>query len=298
MNASKGCFTPEPSQCLGILQGEMQSVVSVAADHWTAELRASSAPALEVRHVNGFLVLSGEPFPSTPPAGWDLLIAHANFAGLLKFCATPDGALSLRAEIPLEAGSNLACRLGQACRAFAAALNWPPDATSGPNPAAPEMALPDLAKLVEEAGWQSSSRRGDHCAVPLASRQGTHTALVTMREEMIRVYTELGSWESLTATSREALSALLLTANGELKLARASIVEDESGGVAQLEVLLQAPVGAAELRCALEALSVGADLCAAVTDILQHEAAAKLFLAIRGGPRVREDSQQTTERRL
>jgi hypothetical protein len=103
----------------------------------------------------------------------------------------------------------------------------------------------------------------------------------------------------LAGPSREALSPFLLAANALLRLARAVVSEDETGGAAQLEVIIEGPGSAAELCSALEALSVGADLCAPVADILQQEEAAKHFLSIRwGGPRQFERSKPTTDRKI
>lgn len=298
MIASESHTVADASRCQAALQAAMESVEPVAPDRWRGRPKDSSAPPLLVQLRDGFLLLAGTFSPGTPPSRWDLLKVNASLTGLVKFSSNLDGDLSLRAEIPVEAESNVSLRLDQACRAFAAAQHLTLDPNENPVTVTPEVAPPDLAKLVEAAGWQCSSRRADRCAVLLDTRRGAHTASLTAQAGTVRVSTELASWDSLPTPGREGLSALLLTANARLRLARAIVAEDESGGAAQLEVLFEAPVSAAELRSALEALSVGADLCAPVVDILQHEEAAKLFLAIRGGPRDSEDSQQTTERKL
>jgi hypothetical protein len=220
--------------------------------------------------------------------------ANGALPGLVKFCLAPDGELSLRAEIPVEEATDLRRRLAQVGRGFAAALRPCRNAHRVAVP--PEPIAPDLPRLVEASGWPCSSRQGDSCAVPLETRHAGQTALITAPAGAVQVCAELSAWDTLSKPCREAVALLLLTANARLRLARSIITEDEMGGAAQLEVLYEAPVCAAELRAALEALTVGADLCAPAAESLQHEAAAQQFLAMRGGPRDREDNQQKTER--
>jgi hypothetical protein len=283
-------------RCHAALQAALASVERVAPTRWLVRDRRASESSVLVRLVDGFLLLTDDFSLATPPSRWDLLKANANLTGLAKFSAAPGGGLCLRAEIPVQAEGNLPLRISQACGAFAAAqhLTQLGQGNTGVTPA--EAAPTDILKLVEAAGWRCSSQKGDVCAVPLETLQGGHTAIVTAPAGAVRVCTELASWDTLSAPCREGLAGMLLTANARLRLARAVVAEDESGGAAQLEVLLQAPVAPAELRSALEALSVGADTCVPTADLLQEETAAKLFLAVWGGPHGREDTEPSTER--
>jgi hypothetical protein len=285
-------------RCQAALQAALASVETVASTRWLVRASRASESAVLVRLVDGFLVLTDDYSPATPPSRWDLAKVNSNLMGLAKFAAAPSGGLSLRAEIPVQAEVNLPLRISQACSAFAAAQH-PTRGRQGNTGVTPTQAAPtDLLKLVEAAGWQCSSQNGGVCAVPLETRQGGFTGIVSAPAGALRVCTELASWDSLTATCRDGLASLLLTANARLRLARAIVTEDESGGAAQLEVLFQVPATPAELRSALEALSVGADICASAADILQAEAAAKLFLAVWGGPQGREDTKPSTERKI
>ena len=229
---------------------------------------------------------------------WNLVTTNARLTGLVKFSSALASDLSLQAEIPLQGENEFPLRLEQTCLAFSAAFNLPlnghGDGTGGPS----ETMAPDLPTLVENAGWRCASRRADRCTVALDTLRGARTALIMPHRGRIRVGTELASWDSLSKACREAVARLLLSANARLRLARAVVIEEEEGGgAAQLEVVFEGTVSPAEMRCALEALSVGAELCAPAAEMLQHETAAELFLALRGGPREREDSQHTTERK-
>jgi hypothetical protein len=296
MTAAEAQPTVVTSRCQTALQAALESVESISPCRWLARHRDSSTPPLLAHDAHGFFVLSQEVALQPAPPRWALVKANAALRGLAKFCSLRGGELTLRAEIPLEAEGDLDLRVTQACAAFAAgrALALGHDQTStNPTFVAP---TPDLPNLVEAAGWQCSSQRGGYCTLPLETREGAHTALVTAQAGVVRACTELSSWDSLPEPSREAVAMLLLSANARCRLARAVVTEDKSGGVAELEVVFEAPVCAAELRAALEALSVGADLCAPAAESLRHEPAAQIFLALRGGPRSREECQHQTER--
>ena len=285
------------ARCQAALQAALASVEAVAPTRWLVRVSRASESSVLVRLVDGFLVLADAFSPAARVPRWDLLKANASLLGLAKISAAPSGGLCLRAEIPVQADCNLPLRITQACDAFAAAQD-PTRAgqgTIGITPA--EAAAPDLPKLVSAAGWRCSSPGGEICAVPLATRQGGHTAIVTAPAGAVRICAELVSWDALSEPCRDGLASMLLTANARLRLARAIVDENESGGAAQLEVLFQAPVAPVELRSALEALSVGADACASAADLLQEEAAAKLFLAVWGGPQGREDTKPSIERK-
>jgi hypothetical protein len=299
----------------------MASVVAVAPTRWRARHHELSSLPLLVQLVDGFLMLVGKhpaggrfstwPGQSAPSAGtrratiggctrltrgrflspWELLKANATLPGLVKFSSASKGELYLRSEIPVLAESNLPLRLVQACRGFASALDPTRVHGENGNDGAMEAASLDIAGLIDAAGWQCSSRRGDRCAVPLETRRGARTALITGVGGMVRAWTELVSWDSLSKRCHKGLSALLMSANGRVRVTRVMIAEDESGGAAELEVVLQGPATAAELRVALEALSVGVEVCAPMAELLQEEAAAELFLAIRGEPGASEDTE-------
>ncbi len=296
-------MTPIPSLarsaavcCQAALQSALPSVEVVAPTRWVVRASRTSESSMLARLADGFLVLTDDYGPATPPSHWDLLKANANLMGLAKFAAAPGGRVILRAEIPVLAEGNLPLRISQACSAFAAAQQATRSRRGNTGVASAEASPTDLLKLVEETGWRCSSQDGDVCAVPLETRQGGYTGVVTAPPGAVRVCAELAAWDSLSVPCHDGLASMLLTANARLRLARAIIAEDESGGAAHLEVVFQAPATAAELRSALEALSVGADTCASAADVLQDEAAAKLFLAVWGGPQGCEDNKPPIER--
>ena len=295
---------PMAGECQTALLAAMESVETMAAARWVGRFREPTLPPLRAEVADGFLNLSAELGQAGLPSRWDLLKANGSFGGHVKFSAlspAAGAAVFVSAEIPQTGRTDLRLRLGNTCRAVQAALSLAEGAQEELAAAAAEDTSPDLRKLCEEAGWECSSRRTGSCAVALGCRRGAHTALITAPAGRLRVSVELASWETLTNPSREALAAVLLAANRLLRFARAVATEDASGGVAELEVVFDPPANAtnpAELACALEALSVGAELCAPLVDILQHEEAAKHFLAVQGGPCDRERSQHTKERKI
>lgn len=298
MTALSSCPGPVADRCQAALQAALPAVEAVAPDCWRARANGAAGSVLQAQLVDGFLILKKEYSPATARPPWELLKANATLMGLAKFSAVPGGRFFLRAEILAQAESNLSLRISQAHSAFAAAQLPSCGQQEDAEAAAAEAAVSDLPNLLEAAGWGCPSRNGDVCVVPLETRQGGHTAIVTASAGAVRLCADLVSWGSLPVSCRDGLASMLLTANARLRLARAIVVEEENGGAAQLEVCFQAPVAAAELRSALEALSVGADTFAAAADLLQGEAAAKRFLAFWGGPQASEDTKQKTERNI
>lgn len=288
---------PIPELIEPALRSAMGSIEEVAPGRWRATPKDAFMPLLLAFTKEAFLTLTADVPPDLLRSPWELLKANAVLAGLAKFAFAPTGTV-LRADIPIHPGSNLVLRLDQACRAIACALRLSPATPQSPPLSAEAETRMDLGDLCEKAGWPFTSRHAEHCAVVLESRDGGHTALVSTEPETLRVFTEIALWNTLSADSREALAALLLEANARVMLVRASIAEEETGGVAQLEVVFGTPVSSADLGCALEALSAGSQLCAGVAELLQNETAAKLFLSVRGGPRDAERSQQMTERKI
>jgi hypothetical protein len=276
----------------------MAVVEESAPRRWSVRAKGPAAPRLLAEVADGFLILSGRLASANLPARWDLLRTNADLGGLVKIVAALDGNLYLRADIPLLTDNDIGRRLGQAGRALGDALSAVRNRREVSKAASAEPSPLDLPRLCAEAGWQGSSRRGDCCAVPLETHAGAYTALITGLDGEVQVRVELACWDSLSPTCRDALAAFLLTANDRLRLARATVDEDETTGAAQLEVRFEAPATASELRSALEALSVGAELCAPMADILQHDEAAKLFLSVRGGPQDREKIRQSTKRKI
>jgi len=293
-------YQPRPvaDLCQAALQAALPSMEAVAPGCWRARANRAAEAVMLAQLIDGFLILTEKFSPATPPSRWELLKANATLMGLAKFSAVPGGGLFLRAEIPVQAESDLSLRISQARSAFAAAHRPSCGRHADAAAAAAEAVVTVLPNLVEAAGWGCPSRNGDVCVVPLETRQEGHTAVVTASPGAVRLCADLVSWDSLPVSCRDGLASMLLTANARLRLARAIVVEEESGGAAQLEVFFQTPVAAAELRSALEALSVGADTFASAADLLQGEAAAKRFLAFWGGPQASEDTEQRTERNI
>ncbi|HOX55990.1 MAG TPA: hypothetical protein P5205_03080 [Candidatus Paceibacterota bacterium] len=288
----------DAARCQAALQSTLAFVEMVAPTRWLVRASRTTESSILARLVDGFLILTAQYTPAAPSAGWELLKANANLSGLAKFASAPGGGWCLRAEIPISAECDLPSRIAQACSAFAAAQGVP-RAGQGSVGIIPSDGPPaELGRLVEAAGWKCSSQSGDVCSVALETRLGGHTAILNAPAGAVRICTDLALWDTLPVTCRDGLANMLVTANARLRLARAIVAEDESGGAAQLEVLFQAPAAPAELRSAFEALSVGADACASIADLLQEEAAAELFLTTSGGSQGREDNQKPKERTI
>jgi len=194
--------------------------------------------------------------PSSSPDAWGhLLEVNTSLAGLAKFALDRAGRLCLRAEIPLaesEAGG-----------------------TASP---------PDLGLLCSETGWPFSARSDGRCSVTLETPRLAHAATVEPLGGGLRITTDLVIWDELAPAARQAVAAFLLEANALVRMARATLAQEDDSIAARLEVTLAGPVRSDELGSAFAALSVGCALCPAHLELLQDEGAAQDFLAVRGGP--------------
>jgi len=193
-----------------------------------------------------------------------LLAWNGRLSGNSKYALAPGGATHLRAEIPLLEGVQLRNRLGGACLGFQEALRLlegEADAVAASDAAGSETAS-DLISLMADSGWPFTERSAGRLAVPLEARQGFFQAMVEAGAgSAVRVSLDLVRWEEPSPQSRQALSVLLLTACGALRLARAVAEEADSRTSAWFEVRFSEAPEVAELACALAALSVAPRRC-------------------------------------
>lgn len=202
----------------------------------------------------------------------------------------------LSAEIPWEADdeANLCGRVGQVCSGFRQAARRFADgkAPAAAQPEADEIADHesateqaadfDLADLCEQAGWPFARRASGQIAVELEVRDGFHQAFHSREGSTHRLRVELGRFGSDRRNCRKAVHALLLSASGVVRMARAAAAPADGGLEYRWEVLLGEEPNAWELRRALSALSVACRLTAREVQALEDESIARDFLSVRG----------------
>ncbi len=230
---------------------------------------------------------------------WAFLRQNAHIRSGVKFALTPEG-LSLRAEIPLDSEdeARIAQRTRAACRDIQRA--WQRlrlGESEGSRERTPcrsdELAIPatdagpvttvDLPRLCHETGWSFTQRKSGSLIVNLDVAQGFHQGIVEPSGKRgVRVFVTLTESPSLLPPCRHALSVLLLTACGAVRMARAALEEEMERIAVLFEVLFPTPPDAGELAHALSALSVAARLTAAEVNALHEERVAKIYLAQRG----------------
>lgn len=265
------------------LAAVMAQVSPAGPGRWSATWRRPGLPVLRALAADDFLQLAMDVPEAERACAWDWLRAHADLGGFVKWACTPTGIVSLRAEIPRIAGGDAPLRLAEACEALARAYLREPRA-SGPGAPGSRVAESGVGELCAAAGWPCASQRDARWRVPLETRRAPYSAVLQVDQGRLRVSTELTDWETLSPTARAALAAYLVAVNAVVRLVRAAVTEDASGGAAHLEAVFETPPSAGELALVFEALSVGADLCGLEAAVLQHDAAAQLFLTGTGWP--------------
>ncbi len=294
-------ISPANLQSVDLIEGALRAsgatVRATKTNQWLLEF-PDRCPITTERSA-GFLVITAAMDLGLRTGDWglrtaQLLEASAQWPGFVKCCRTAGEGLQLRAEIPLCADSDLSSRVGEATAAMGWGLgtgDWGLGiggygggcvAEGSATPAFPSV---DLLDLCAAAQWPGSPVGNQTCQVQLDTLRGTFTARVNAENGAVRVWSEIADWESLSSRSCQALSRLMLDANAALRFARGVIVNEEEGGSARLEVFFSTPPSPQELASALEALSIGVDLCAREMAAVCSSRTARSFLALRGGPR-------------
>lgn len=220
-------------------------------------------------HLDGeWLVLTSPVAAAVAPR--DLLAWNAALPGLVKFALSAEGAVQIRAEIPVDEDSGALIRATRG--GFDAAL-----AMLGGERLIPVLAdvQPDLARLCEEAGWKATPRGDAACVVELECPGAFHQATVAAHGAGVRAFVSLPKCDESVA-----IHLLLLTAGGAVRMARPTIESSEGRVNAAFEVSFPTVPAAAHLAHALAALSVACRLCAEELRALQDPDVAREFLAL------------------
>ena len=217
---------------------------------------------------------------------WAALVVNGRLGGAAKIALTADG-LRLRAEMPLDRRDVLAARVASTCCGFKdalSALDDGPDVAAraglGGAPGLP--AASDLAAACREAGWSVSERANGRVAVNLECARRFHLALVGPQASGgVLVAAELVRAATLSAAARAALATLLLATTARVRLVRAA-ADEEGGHVwARLEVAFDTKPEAGDLDHALSALAAGCSLAGDEARVLENDAVAARYLALR-----------------
>jgi hypothetical protein len=290
------------SRILGSLKKCAASVEQIGAGRWNFELVNGKSFAGIAQTFDEWLVLDAAVTDRIARREmWDLLRMNSMVEGPGKFVLMPDNrSVRLRADIPLiddeygendregESDDNLALRLSEACAGLKEAFrNFRGQKNEHAIPQArsedaEESSGQVLHRLCSDAGWSFTERSAGKLAVDLDARGGFYQALIEQRNGGAYVSVEVALCDALGATSRQAMSVLLLKTGALVRLARPSIEENETQIAARFEVRFATRPGAVELGHALSSLSVACSLCGREVWAIKDEGIARAYLAIAG----------------
>jgi hypothetical protein len=251
------------------------------------------APNVNV-HVEAGWILLDAPLECAALSQADLAEANGRLRGGAKFALVPgDDRLHVRAELPLEACSDLGAQLLEArrgCEAAAAlaragrekAANASPG-RGGPREDEPSSAMPagDLARICEEAGWVFSERSSGHLAVELEGTEQFFQAQLGRRtDDSIALDVEFADCEPSSSVCADAVALFLLRCCGWLRMVRGVGAPAGRGAAPRFEVLFAVEPSPSELSEALTALSVAVRFCVRELRVLaRSEEVARSYLA-------------------
>jgi hypothetical protein len=233
------------------------------------------------RRVDGWLVLNA----ALPPreralAPWDALLRVAACPGVAKPVIEPPGdAITLRADIAVEDGVDLAAREREARDA----LQRLADGSSEPPPAAPAP-VDDavLAEMVRDLAWPFTTRASSRMAATLgvASRL-CQAFLESCGDRGCRARVDLVRLPDVAPEVKSGLAVLLLTLGHAIRLVRPGAETRDGQTTLFIEVHIARDVTAPELNHALSALSVASRMVAREIDALTDPDVARTYLAAR-----------------
>jgi hypothetical protein len=265
----------------GALAAHAAAVEQLAPGHWTFAPRTPHAPRGSARIADEWLIVDLRlPAPLADPfdGGWHTLAANAGLPGGLKLCtAGSEGALRLRADLPLLEDAPLALRMRQLCAGIDAAIAWLPSRqrSEAPSPlltlGALEAADFDLRLRCRETQWPCTDRDAQTVMVQLDVPGAFQQAQVELQPGRGVVASVQLLAAPLPAPPHEtAITRLLLATAGAVRMVRAATTPAPAS--VRLEVVFAHLPAADELGHAFVALSLAWRCAGRETEILGRDA--------------------------
>lgn len=291
---------------------KLESQIAASLERCARSVKQTSRGRWEFAVVNGKSLpmtarLSEEWLTFDAPVGdrlasrdlWRLLLLNGALGGPCKFVLMRDrSAVHLRADLPLQDGEDDvfetgpgnysidATALSEVCSQFKVAFRgfkgeeMVPRALPQIDSAGREHWSEALRQRCTEANWPFIERSPGALTIELDVRGCFYQAIVQQRGLGAHVSVELSSYEGLAGRNRQALSVLMLSAGGQVKLARPAVEEQANRIAARFEVFFASIPRVTELTHALSALSLASELCGREAKAIQDDTVARHYLAI------------------
>jgi hypothetical protein len=216
---------------------------------------------------------------------WALLDANAQPRGGVKLALLgEDSGLHARAELPLDVGGDLAARLaaaGQGYRAAAAsacgdlapvldtASGSGPPATAEPVESSEAVAVGELSRLCQDAGWVFTAHSSERLKLDLEVGDRFYQAKLERRAEGgLALVADIDGCNPAADVCGRAMAIFLLRVNGWLRMIRAAAEISGTGLLPRFEMVFELDPTPEELSEALSALSVAVRFGAAELRVL------------------------------
>jgi len=259
---------------------------------WDLVFRNGSALSVQANLVEDWLQIHADPGAAAGSTRiWEGLKWNSGLDGAAKFVLDfPARSLGIQAEIPLCEEVNIMPGLNATLSGFerAASLFHDPSSratdaeTKSPGERAAQDSTLPLQQLLTEADWPVTERSEGSCAVELDSKNDFHQALIKTEQDGSRwASVELATWENPTPVSLKALSVLLMTASGVIRMARPAAEDRGDRITARFEIRFSPDASPALLDRGLSSLSVACRLCGREAALLNNRRIAEEYLAVR-----------------
>jgi hypothetical protein len=288
---------------------EREVALAIEAVDPSAEVTGSGwrlrlGPGARAPRIGAFVddawLLLDEPLESGVLSNASLATANGGLPGGAKFALVPeDERIHVRAELPLQLGTDLAARLLEALRGCERAIALargkcelegvalPGAGDPGGDAAVAPASEDDLSRLCEETGWVFNRRSSGFPTVDLEGTRGFFQGRLERRAGgVVSLSAEIQDCDAATSACEEALAVFLLRSCGLQRMARAVGAPTGERVAPRFEVILAADPSPAELSEALSALSVAVRFGAGELQVLaRSEEVALSYLAHQPRPR-------------
>ena len=284
------------------LRASARHVQRTPAGDWRLTVANGTAFDVRARIADGeWLEMTARSPKASAPRGtappWSLLCLNARLTGYTRLATRPGGDTELRAELfvgastgepvdgerPLETDVAALCENLRRAHCETRALGSTTGCPLSPWPDPTEGGADEIARLCAEAGWSATSHASGEVTVPLAGRaDGFDVCLTFDGRSRLRAVVPVTAGPVASGASRAALASLLLEVSSAVRMVKGVVFRRGDVDVAGIAMADECPAPSpAAIDRALAALAVACGLAGREAQVLQDDALARSYLALR-----------------
>jgi len=286
------CFSEHERAISHALERTGDPVTDVGRGHWRTTFGEDGASAVDVR-LHGDWVVCRTPLEAPfdgPVSGLEnYLRINARLGGWCKVVLDPGQTtpLCVREDIPVVDGVDVVQACTGAIANLAAAKKRlatlrRPTERERKKAALPDEVVDSIERVCATIGFGHTAKDSETSVVTLDGPNGSYKAAVRAHHSgECRITAHLWRSRPLSSLGHRALAVFLLTANGQVRFARAGIQRSKDNTTALFEIRFSGPPSEALMETALSALAVACGMFGRELAVLSDDSVARRYLAAR-----------------